>query len=116
MKLKLDRRMKKFFDAAEYLFDEADIEGEAAILETFKSAFKECKKDYKLLTILSNMMFNREWYFWDKWDEEQDEEYKEQYRTLAKVYHKLWLKVQLWGKHNLEDEELEFFRTYAAHN
>ena len=78
-------------------FSIADKFGTKAILETYQTAFREWKHDYKYLTELA-MVLN--WKIW-RWYEKNDE--------YTKVYDKLWRELDQWCIDNLKGEELEYY-------
>ena len=78
-------------------FSIADKFGTKAIFETYQTAFREWKHDYKYLTELA-MVLN--WKIW-RWYEKNDE--------YTKVYDKLWRELDQWCIDNLKGEELEYY-------
>lgn len=119
--------ISNFSKAVSKAFDRAEDSGEAKILEVYKIIFRECKQSYLALTWLTNFLCNREEWYWDQYKDEyygtegewylnepNPSELSEEYKALAKIYHKLWVKTAYWGKKNLEDEELEYFLDNAT--
>lgn len=78
-------------------FTIADKFGIEAIEDTFKRAFKEWKSDYIYLTELVLVL---NWKMWD-WSEKDV--------SIARLYQKLWEKVDNYALDNLKGDEMTYF-------
>ena len=78
-------------------FSIADNFGVYAIMDTYKRAFKEWKKDYKYLTELV-MVLNWKMFRWHQVND-----------TYAEIYQKLWEEADEYACDNLKGEELSYF-------
>ena len=79
-------------------FTVADHFGLAAIMDTYRRAFKEWKSNYVYLTELV-MVLN--WKIWQHHEEGNNE--------YARLYNDLWEKTDLYAQENLRGEELDYF-------
>lgn len=78
-------------------FSIADAFGIAAVVDTFKRAFKEWKDNYKYLSELVMVLNHKIWQWYQK------------NTSLAKVYNKVWELADGYAVNNLKDEKLEYF-------
>ena len=78
-------------------FTVADHFGLAAIMDTYRRAFKEWKSNYVYLTELV-MVLN--WKIWEWYEKDE---------STAKLYDALWQKADAYACENLKDEELDYF-------
>lgn len=78
-------------------FSVADCYGVNAIKDTYKRAFKEWKKNYKMLTELVAVLNHKIW----AWYEVNDE--------YSQLYDQLWKEADAYGCDNLKDDELKHF-------
>lgn len=78
-------------------FSIADASGEDAVVDTYKRAFKEWKKNYIYLTELVIVLNRKIW----QWHEKN--------KTLAKVYNNLWKQADEYACENLKGKEASFF-------
>lgn len=79
-------------------FDNADMFGAIAIMDTYKKAFEEAKDDYRYLTELVMVL---KYKFW-KWFYRKD-------RTVAQLYADLHKDASYYALENLEGDELEYY-------
>lgn len=79
-------------------FDIADVFGIEAIMDTFKRAFAEWKKDYKYLTELV-MVLNFKCWQW----------YYRGNHTISKVYEELYEKADEYASTHLKGDRLSYY-------
>lgn len=78
-------------------FKIADIFGTKSVKDTFDRAFNEWKDNYVYLT---ELVIALNWGIWRNYQLNE---------PLARVYHELWEKADLYAQENLKGEELSFF-------
>lgn len=71
--------------------------GIAAVVDTFKRAFKEWKDNYKYLTELVMVLNHKIWQWYQK------------NAALAAIYNSIWELADGYAVNNLKDKELEYF-------
>ena len=79
-------------------FDNADMLGAKAIMDTYNKAFEEAKDDYRYLTELHMVLE----YKCVKWLDQRD-------TTISKLYYDLFLDTSFHASCTLRDDELEYF-------
>lgn len=79
-------------------FSIADRFGIDAILDTYKRAMKDWKRDYRYLTELV-MALN--WKIWEHWDSGNEK--------VARFYNRLWEEAAEYAKKNLKGKELDYY-------
>lgn len=80
-------------------FSIAERFGLVAVMDTYRRAFSECKKNYKYLTELVMVLNHKIWQHYDPNKES----------PLAVLYNQLWEKAEMWAFENLKGEELDYF-------
>lgn len=78
-------------------FDIANAFGESAVKDTYERAFKEWKTNTEYITEFS-MVLN--WQIWKNYERNE---------SLARLYDKLWRKVDGWCMDNLKGEDLQYY-------
>lgn len=79
-------------------FDNAEMFGATAIMDTYNEVFEEAKNDYRYLTELVMVLNYKSW----KWFYKKD-------RTISKLYYDLFEEVSLYASCTLADDELEYY-------
>ena len=78
-------------------FDIANAFGESAVKDTYERAFKEWKTNTEYITEFS-MVLN--WQIWKNYERNE---------PLARLYDKLWRKVDRWCMDNLKGVDLQYY-------
>ena len=78
-------------------FSIANAFGEAAVRDTFKRAFNEWKKDYKMLT---DLVITLNWMIWALYEKNE---------SLARVYNELWETAKDYAEANLKGEAMDYY-------
>ena len=79
-------------------FDIADVFGIEAIMDTFKRAFAEWKKDYKYLTELVMVLNLKSWQWYYRGN-----------HTVSKVYDELYEKADEYASTHLKGDRLSYY-------
>ena len=79
-------------------FDNAEMLGAKAILDTYNRVFEEAKDNYKYLTELVMVLYYKFW----KWFYLVDS-------TTYKLYHALFVNASDYASYTLEAEEFEYY-------
>lgn len=78
-------------------FSIADKFGLAAVLDTFKRAFKEWKENCMYLTELALVLNHKVWQYYEKRPD------------MAALYNTLWEQADQYAKENLKGDELSYY-------
>ena len=79
-------------------FDNAEMLGAKAILDTYNKALEEAKDDYRYLTELCMVLKHKV----VKWLDQKD-------KTISKLYYDLFIDISFHASCTLRDDELEYF-------